>query len=154
MLNDLSGANVTTLGTGSGNSARVDSSTVSGCLFIDTEGEALVVYGDDNINDMLLRLINYTNLKAVDLANENKKLPKFYITLRRALTRFIKCYFSRKGYKEGRWGFIIAIMGCYNGIYSSKGAEGVGRATTSAVVSASIIILASNYFLTELLFKP
>ena len=42
MLGDLNGANVTTFGTGSGNTARVDSSTVSGCLFINTEGEALV----------------------------------------------------------------------------------------------------------------
>ena len=48
MLGDLSGANATTFGTGSGNSARVDSSTVSGCLFIDTEGEALVIRGNDN----------------------------------------------------------------------------------------------------------
>ena len=51
------------------------------------------------------------------------------------------------------FGFIIALMGCYNGFYSNRGAEGVGRATTSAVVSSSILILASNYFLTELLFK-
>ena len=51
------------------------------------------------------------------------------------------------------FGFIIAIMGCFNGFESSRGAEGVGRATTKAVVSSSIMILASNYFLTELLFK-
>ena len=38
--------------------------------------------------------------------------------------------------------------------FSKKGAEGVGRATTAAVVSSSILILASNYFLTEMLFKP
>lgn len=84
-------------------------------------------YVDDNINDMLLRLINYTNLKAVDLANENKKLPKFYITLRRALTRFIKCYFSRKGYKEGRWGFIIAIMASMYIILSYMKAEEIRK---------------------------
>ena len=48
MLGDLNGANATTLGTGSGNSARVDSSTVSGCLFINTEGEALVIRGNNN----------------------------------------------------------------------------------------------------------
>ena len=48
MLGDLSGANATTFGTGSGNTARVDSSTVSGCLFIDTEGEALIIRGDNN----------------------------------------------------------------------------------------------------------
>ena len=48
MLGDLSGANATTFGTGSGNVARVDSSTVSGCLFINTEGEALVIRGNNN----------------------------------------------------------------------------------------------------------
>ncbi len=52
------------------------------------------------------------------------------------------------------FGTIIAIMGCFNGFYSKRGAEGVGRATTAAVVSSSILILASNYFLTEWLFKP
>ena len=52
------------------------------------------------------------------------------------------------------FGFIIGIMGCFNGIYSTRGAEGVGRATTTAVVSSSILILTSNYFLTELLFRP
>ncbi|MDG2474799.1 MAG: ABC transporter permease [Paracoccaceae bacterium] len=52
------------------------------------------------------------------------------------------------------FGFIIGVMGCYNGFFSNRGAEGVGRATTAAVVSSSILILASNYFLTELLFKP
>ena len=67
-------------------------------------------YVDEDLNDMLLRLIRYTDLKAVDLANQNKKLPHFLITIRRGLTRFFKCFVSRKGYKEGRWGFIIALM--------------------------------------------
>ena len=67
-------------------------------------------YVDENINDMLLRLIRYTDLKAKDLANQNKKLPNFFITIRRGLTRFFKCFISRKGYKEGRWGFLIAMM--------------------------------------------
>ena len=55
--------------------------------------------------------------------------------------------------KASVFGFIISIMGCFNGFNTTQGAEGVGRATTNAVVSASIMILASNYFLTELLFK-
>ena len=50
-------------------------------------------------------------------------------------------------------GFIIALMGCYNGYYSKGGAQGVGRATTNAVVSASILILAANYLMTSLLFS-
>ncbi len=54
--------------------------------------------------------------------------------------------------KAGVFGFILALMGCYNGFHSSRGAQGVGEATTNAVVSASILILASNYLLTELFF--
>ena len=55
--------------------------------------------------------------------------------------------------KSTVFGLIISLMGCFNGFHSKGGAEGVGRATTSAVVSSSILILASNYLLTELLFK-
>jgi phospholipid/cholesterol/gamma-HCH transport system permease protein len=55
-------------------------------------------------------------------------------------------------WKAAVFGFIIAIMGCYNGYYSRGGAQGVGRATTNAVVSASILILAANYLLTSVLF--
>jgi phospholipid/cholesterol/gamma-HCH transport system permease protein len=54
--------------------------------------------------------------------------------------------------KAGVFGFIIALMGCYQGYNSGRGAQGVGRATTNAVVTASILILASNYVLTEALF--
>jgi phospholipid/cholesterol/gamma-HCH transport system permease protein len=50
------------------------------------------------------------------------------------------------------FGMIIALVGCQMGFYTSGGAEGVGRATTRAVVGASIMILISNYFLTALLF--
>lgn len=55
-------------------------------------------------------------------------------------------------WKAAAFGFIVALMGCYHGMNSGKGAQGVGRATTNAVVSASIMILASNYLLTELFF--
>ncbi|MDE2184571.1 MAG: ABC transporter permease [Alphaproteobacteria bacterium] len=48
------------------------------------------------------------------------------------------------------FGFIIALMGSYHGFHSKGGAQGVGSATTSAVVSASIIILAANYILTNI----
>ncbi|HCN32143.1 MAG TPA: ABC transporter permease, partial [Rhodobiaceae bacterium] len=55
--------------------------------------------------------------------------------------------------KAAVFGFIIAIMGCYNGYHSAGGAQGVGRATTNAVVSASILILSANYLMTSLLFS-
>jgi phospholipid/cholesterol/gamma-HCH transport system permease protein len=54
--------------------------------------------------------------------------------------------------KAGVFGFLISLMGCYHGYYSRGGAQGVGTATTNAVVSASILILASNYLITELFF--
>ncbi len=54
--------------------------------------------------------------------------------------------------KAAIFGIIIAIVGCYKGFYTKGGAEGVGRATTGAVVLASMLILISDYFLTALLF--
>lgn len=55
--------------------------------------------------------------------------------------------------KAGVFGFIIALMGCYHGFNSKGGAQGVGKATTYAVVSSSILILLANYLLTSLLFE-
>ena len=54
--------------------------------------------------------------------------------------------------KAGAFGFVIALMGCYHGYHSKGGAQGVGSATTNAVVSASILILFTNYLLTEVFF--
>ena len=55
--------------------------------------------------------------------------------------------------KAAAFGFIISLMGCYHGYTSRGGAQGVGQATTSAVVSASILILCFDYVLTELFFS-
>jgi phospholipid/cholesterol/gamma-HCH transport system permease protein len=55
--------------------------------------------------------------------------------------------------KSGVFGFIIALMGCYQGFNSRGGAQGVGKATTNAVVMASILILAANFIMTSLLFR-
>ncbi|MFP4328013.1 MAG: MlaE family ABC transporter permease [Paracoccaceae bacterium] len=54
--------------------------------------------------------------------------------------------------KGAAFGFIVALMGCYWGMNSGRGAQGVGRATKTAVVWASVLILATNYILTELFF--
>ena len=54
--------------------------------------------------------------------------------------------------KGAVFGFIVALMGCYHGMNSGRGAQGVGRATKSAVVAASVLILAANYILTEVFF--
>jgi len=48
--------------------------------------------------------------------------------------------------------YFIAIIGCYNGLTASGGADGVGRATTNTVVQASILILVSDFFLTKLFY--
>ena len=55
--------------------------------------------------------------------------------------------------KGAVFGFLAALMGCYYGMQSGRGAQGVGRATKSAVVAASVLVLASNYILTELFFS-
>ena len=55
-------------------------------------------------------------------------------------------------WKAAAFGFIIALMGCYHGYYSRGGAQGVGAATTNAVVSAAILILATNYVMTSFFF--
>ncbi|MEM9726672.1 MAG: ABC transporter permease, partial [Pseudomonadota bacterium] len=55
-------------------------------------------------------------------------------------------------WKAAAFGFLIALMGCYHGFNSGRGAQGVGRAATQAVVSASVLILAANYLLTEIFF--
>jgi phospholipid/cholesterol/gamma-HCH transport system permease protein len=54
--------------------------------------------------------------------------------------------------KAAVFGFIITLMGCYNGYNSRGGAQGVGAATTYAVVSSSILILVFDYVLTEAFF--
>ncbi len=55
--------------------------------------------------------------------------------------------------KAAVFGFLIALMGCYHGYHSKRGAQGVGQATTYAVVSGSILILTFNYIVTEMFFS-
>ena len=55
--------------------------------------------------------------------------------------------------KAGAFGFVVTLMGCYHGFQSRGGAEGVGTATTNAVVTASILILTTNLILTRLFFS-
>jgi phospholipid/cholesterol/gamma-HCH transport system permease protein len=54
--------------------------------------------------------------------------------------------------KSAFFGLILSLVSCYKGFHAWGGAEGVGRATTEAVVNASITILVSDYFLTALMF--
>jgi len=55
--------------------------------------------------------------------------------------------------KAAVFGFIVTLMGCFHGYNSDRGAQGVGAATTNAVVSASIFILILNYILTQVFFS-
>ena len=55
--------------------------------------------------------------------------------------------------KAAVFGLLIALFGCQNGFHTTGGAQGVGRATTRAVVSGSMAILISNFFLTKLLLE-
>ncbi|PVA07999.1 MlaE family ABC transporter permease [Thalassorhabdomicrobium marinisediminis] len=55
--------------------------------------------------------------------------------------------------KGAAFGFIAALMGCYYGMHSNRGAMGVGRATKSSVVAAAVLILAANFILTEAFFS-
>lgn len=55
--------------------------------------------------------------------------------------------------KAAFFGGIIAFVGCYQGFCASRGAKGVGQATTRSVVLSSILILFTNYVLTAFLFE-
>ena len=55
--------------------------------------------------------------------------------------------------KAAIFGFLVAFVGCYQGYNCRGGAQGVGSATTKAVVYASILILAADYVLTEMFFS-
>lgn len=68
-------------------------------------------------------------------------------------TDFLEFWDVGSGLVKGAvFGFIVALMGCYYGLNSGRGAQGVGAATKSAVVSASVLILAANYVLTGVFF--
>ncbi len=56
--------------------------------------------------------------------------------------------------KGAAFGFIAALMGCYYGMNSGRGAQGVGRATKSSVEAAAVLILAANFLLTTIFFSP
>ena len=64
---------------------------------------------DKNISDMLQRLDRYTTARAADL-RANGDIGGLGNNIRRMFSRFGKCYLSRKGYREGAYGFLIALM--------------------------------------------
>jgi phospholipid/cholesterol/gamma-HCH transport system permease protein len=54
--------------------------------------------------------------------------------------------------KAAVFGFLLSTVGCQQGFYTTGGAEGVGKSTTSAVVLGSVAILIADFFLSRLLF--
>lgn len=81
--------------------------------FTGTEGEnlksALIHHVDKNTSDMLRRFDRYTTNRAIDLLLTGKK-ESLANNIRRFFSRLIKCYFFRKGYKEGTMGLLIALL--------------------------------------------
>jgi len=73
-----------------------------------TLGAPLAHYVDRNISDMLRRLDRYTSARARDL-RDSGDIGGFAHNLRRMFSRFWKCYVGRRGYREGHWGFLIAL---------------------------------------------
>ncbi|KAF0139988.1 MAG: glycosyltransferase, partial [Rhodospirillaceae bacterium] len=64
---------------------------------------------DRDISDMIHRLNFYSSARARDL-REGRRGGTFATNLRRLFTRFFKCYILRKGYREGGYGFLIALF--------------------------------------------
>jgi len=69
----------------------------------------LVHYVDRDISDMLRRLDGYSTLRARDL-RDSGNIGSFANNLRRLFSRFFKCYVGRRGYREGGYGFLIALF--------------------------------------------
>lgn len=69
----------------------------------------LAHYVDRNISDMIRRLDSYSTARAQDL-RDSGEIGSFANNLRRIVSRFFKCYVSRKGYREGGYGFLIALF--------------------------------------------
>ena len=76
--------------------------------------------------------------------------PQSYITATFAMLKPLDVIVGLS--KAAVFGFVITLMGCYHGYTSRGGAEGVGAATTAAVVAASILLLAFDFLLTDLFF--
>ena len=74
----------------------------------DTLAARLLHHVDRDVSDMLRRLDRYTTARAQDL-RENGDIGSYGRNLRRILSRFWKCYVGRRGYREGPYGFLIAL---------------------------------------------
>lgn len=69
----------------------------------------MIHYVDKDISDMLQRLDRYSTALAADM-RASGEISSYFHSIRRMFGRFYKCYIGRKGYKEGKYGFLIALM--------------------------------------------
>lgn len=69
----------------------------------------MIHYVDRNISDMIHRLDRYTTARAADLRMSGD-IGTFGANVRRIFSRFYKCYVGRRGYREGAYGFLIALF--------------------------------------------
>lgn len=65
---------------------------------------------DDDVADLIARFNRYTSWRAKDIVNHRKKFPNFFLLTISCMMRFDKSFFFKKGYKEGRLGFLIALL--------------------------------------------
>lgn len=72
-------------------------------------GHAVAHWVDRDLSDMLRRLDRYTSARARDL-RDSGEIGSFGDNLRRMVSRFLKCFLARGGWREGQWGFLIALM--------------------------------------------
>ncbi len=71
--------------------------------------QRMIHYVDRNVSDMIQRLDRYTSARAADL-RQSGDIGSFANNFRRMFSRFYKCFIARKGYREGYYGFLIALM--------------------------------------------
>ena len=69
----------------------------------------MIHYVDDDISDMIRRLDRYSTMRARDL-RDSGDIGGLANNVRRLFSRFIKCYVMRRGYREGGYGFLIALF--------------------------------------------
>ena len=98
---------------------------------------------DDDIADMVARLNRYTDLRALDLADNGEKLG-VADNLFRGVRRFFKCYLGRQGYKEGELGFLIALMAGLYPILSCLKAREIRLQRLSQRPAAELVTLHPN----------
>ena len=80
----------------------------------------------ENISELILRFNRNTDLKAEDLLDSKKNLSNFF-SKRKIFSRFVKCYITRRGYKEGLIGLLISILSSIYSIVSATKAQSLNK---------------------------